>query len=52
MNEYKIELTILSESNPDWIIQAIEDKMTARCQGNELIKYFDYTIKPIEDKTS
>ena len=46
MNTYKIELELLADDPPDWIVKAIE----AQLEGLELLKYFDYTIAPMEDK--
>ena len=43
MNTYKIELTIVSDTPPDWIVPAIDEQL----DGAELIKYFDYTIEEV-----
>lgn len=45
MNTYKIELELLSDTNPDWIVKAIEQQL----EGLDLLKYFDYTIEPLEE---
>ena len=45
MNTYKIELELLSDTPPDWIVKAIEEQL----EGLELLKYFDYTITPMEE---
>ena len=41
MNTYKIELTIVSDTPPDWIVPAIDEQL----EGDELVQYFDYTIE-------
>ena len=41
MNTYKIEMTIVSDTPPDWIVPAIDEQL----EGAELVKYFDYTIE-------
>lgn len=44
MNTYKIEIELLSDTPPDWIVKAIDSQL----EGLELLKYFDYTITPME----
>ena len=46
MNTYKIELELLADTPPDWIVKAIE----AQLEGLELLKYFDYTINTLEEE--
>ena len=41
MRTYKITLEIISANPPDWIVPAIEDQL----EGEEAVKYFDYTIE-------
>lgn len=41
MNKYTITIELLSDTPPDWIVQAIQDQL----EGFELLKYFDYTIE-------
>lgn len=41
MKTYKIELTIISDDPPDWIVPAIEECL----EGDEEVTYFDYTIE-------
>ena len=44
MNKYTITIELLSDSPPDWIVQAIDNQL----EGVEIVKYFDYKIE--EDK--
>jgi len=41
MNTYKIELVIVSDTPPDWIIPAIDDQL----EPGESVAYFDYKIE-------
>jgi len=41
MKTYKIEMTIVSDTPPDWIVPAIDEQL----EGDELVQYFDYTIE-------
>jgi hypothetical protein len=41
MNTYKIELVIVSDTPPDWIVPAIKDQLEA----GERVAYFDYKIE-------
>jgi hypothetical protein len=41
MKAYKIELVIISDTPPDWVVPAIEEQL----ETNEAVKYFDYTIE-------
>ena len=41
MNKYIITLELLSDTPPDWIVNAIQEQL----EGLELLKYFDYTIE-------
>ena len=47
MNKYAITIELLSDTPPDWIVQAIDDQL----EGVELVKYFDYTIEKAENAT-
>lgn len=41
MNTYKIELIIVADDPPDWIVPAIEDNL----YRGERVQYFDYAIE-------